>query len=214
LARKSPKPEPQSEEILDCVQRSCPECGSLMRNDYNNLRHVRTLGGVVQLRLKIRRCNNTSCERYRIAYRPEKEGSWILPHHEFGLDVLETGIDNFIKTTRSYWSGLFHCYEIEDFPRTNNDLEHAFGLLRHHQRRCTGRKVAPSSLVIRGSVKLASAIATKLRSFTAEDFAQVDIDTWLELRSHLKTHHQKRVEQYRFRRDPNAYLANLESQLL
>jgi hypothetical protein len=185
-----------------------------MRNDYNNLRHVRTLGGVVQLRLKIRRCNNTSCERYRIAYRPEKEGSWILPHHEFGLDVLETGIDNFIKTTRSYWSGLFHCYEIEDFPRTNNDLEHAFGLLRHHQRRCTGRKVAPSSLVIRGSVKLASAIATKLRSFTAEDFAQVDIDTWLELRSHLKTHHQKRVEQYRFRRDPNAYLANLESQLL
>lgn len=59
-----------------------------MRNDYNNLRHVRTLEGVVQLRLKIRRCNNTSCERYRIAYRPEREGSWILPHHEFGLDVI------------------------------------------------------------------------------------------------------------------------------
>jgi hypothetical protein len=59
-----------------------------MRNDYNNLRHVRTLKGVVQLRLKIRRCQNMSCERYRIAYRPEKEGSWILPHHEFGLDVI------------------------------------------------------------------------------------------------------------------------------
>ena len=71
--------------------------------------------------------------------------------------TLTTAIDNFIKTTHNYWSGLFHCYEIEDFPRTNNDLEHAFGMLRHHQRRCTGRKVAPSSLVIRGSVKLACA---------------------------------------------------------
>lgn len=63
---------------------------------------------------------------------------------------------------------------LQDFPRTNNDLEHAFGMLRHHQRRCTGRKVAPSSLFIRGSVKLASALATKLHSFTASDLAQVD----------------------------------------
>lgn len=103
--------------------------------------------------------------------------------------TLSTAIDNFIKTTHNYWSGLFHCYEIEDFPRTNNDLEHAFGMLRHHQRRCTGRKVAPSSLVIRGSVKLACAIATKLHSFTASDLAQVDIHTWLELRSQLQKHH-------------------------
>ena len=41
--------------------------------------------------------------------------------------------------------------------RTNNDLEHAFGMLRYHQRRCIGRKVAPSSLIIRGCVKLACA---------------------------------------------------------
>ncbi|MEJ1935910.1 hypothetical protein WDZ92_37420 [Nostoc sp. NIES-2111] len=32
-------------------------------------------------------------------------------------------------------------------------------MLRHHQRRCTGRKVDPSSLIIRGSVKLACAIS-------------------------------------------------------
>ncbi|MDZ8136147.1 MAG: hypothetical protein RM049_12715 [Nostoc sp. DedQUE04] len=62
-------------------------------------------------------------------------------------------------------------------------------MLRHHQRRCTGCKVAPSSLVIRGSVKLACAIATSLHSFTASDLAQVDIHTWLELRSQLQKHH-------------------------
>jgi len=70
------------------------------------------------------------------------------------LGSLSQGIEHFIKITISYWSGLFHCYEIEDLPRTNNDLEQTFGVLRHHQRRCTGRKVAPSSLVIRGSVQL------------------------------------------------------------
>jgi hypothetical protein len=71
-----------------------------------------------------------------------------------------------------------------------------------------------ASLVIRGSVKLACAIATKLHSFTASDLAQVDIHTWLELRSQLQKHHKARIEQYRFRRDPKAYLANLESHLL
>ena len=59
-----------------------------MWNEYNNLRRVRTLKGVVQLLLKIRRCQNISCERYRIKYRPELEGSWALPQQEFGLDVI------------------------------------------------------------------------------------------------------------------------------
>ncbi|BDA68574.1 hypothetical protein CAL7716_079520 [Calothrix sp. PCC 7716] len=88
MARKDLKPEATSEKVLECVQKHCPECGSRMWNEYNNLRHVRTLEGVVQLRLKIYRCQNMSCDRYRIAYRPEQEGSWILPHHEFGLDVI------------------------------------------------------------------------------------------------------------------------------
>ena len=127
---------------------------------------------------------------------------------------LEPGITHFLKITRSYWSGLFHCYEVEGLPRTNNDLEHAFGVLRHHQRRCTGRKVAPSSLVIRGSVQLASAIATALHSFNAEDLAQVCVRTWQELRSDLRQHQLNRVEQLRFRRNPQLYLAALEALLL
>jgi hypothetical protein len=130
------------------------------------------------------------------------------------LGSLEQGIENFIKITISYWSGLFHCYEIEDLPRTNNDLEQTFGVLRHHQRRCTGRKVAPSSLVIRGSVQLASAIATKFRSFTAEDLSQVSFSDLSDLRHDLKKHHETRIEQLQFRRNPLEYLASLESMLL
>jgi len=52
---------------------------------------------------------------------------------------LAGGIEHFLKVTRSYWPGLFHCYDIQGLPRTNNDLEHIFGQWRHHQRRCTGR---------------------------------------------------------------------------
>jgi hypothetical protein len=127
---------------------------------------------------------------------------------------LEPGIVYFLKITRSYWSGLFNCYEVEGLPRTNNDLEHAFGVLRHHQRRCTGRKIAPKSLVIRGSVQLASAIATKIRTFEACDLAIVSPHAWLDIRSQLRQQKLNRVEQLRFRRSPQEFLASLEDQLL
>jgi hypothetical protein len=59
-----------------------------MWNKYDNFRRVRTLDGVVQLRLKVRRCATPECERFCQPYRPEAEGKWALPQHEFGLDVI------------------------------------------------------------------------------------------------------------------------------
>jgi len=59
-----------------------------MWNKYDNIRRVRTLSGVVQLRLKVRRCATPECERFCQPYRPEGEGKWALPQHEFGLDVM------------------------------------------------------------------------------------------------------------------------------
>lgn len=40
------------------------------------------------MRLKVRRCPHRECERYHQVYRPEEEGSWALPEHEFGLDLI------------------------------------------------------------------------------------------------------------------------------
>jgi hypothetical protein len=60
-----------------------------MRYAYDNWRSVSLLNGrVVRLRLKIRRCQNPDCARYHRAYRPETEGHWALPEHEFGLEVI------------------------------------------------------------------------------------------------------------------------------
>jgi hypothetical protein len=59
-----------------------------MWHAYDNYRQVRTLQGVVQLQLQIRRCPNQECECYHQPYRPEAEGKWALPQQEFGLDVM------------------------------------------------------------------------------------------------------------------------------
>ena len=88
MVRRTPQPEATREEVLECVQQTCPCCGGWMWNKYDNYRRVRTLNGVVQLRLKVRRCATPECERCCQVYRPEAEGKWALPQHEFGLDVI------------------------------------------------------------------------------------------------------------------------------
>ncbi len=59
MARNQPQPEADREEVLECVQQNCPHCNKRMRNKYDNYRTVRTLAGVIRLRLKIRRCYNS-----------------------------------------------------------------------------------------------------------------------------------------------------------
>ena len=75
-------------------------------------------------------------------------------------------------------------------------------------------RVAPSSLVLRGSVQLIACVATQLTTWCAEQLATVSVNDWLSFRSQLEQHRINRVEQLRFRRSPADYLAHLESQLL
>jgi hypothetical protein len=126
---------------------------------------------------------------------------------------LTSAIEHFLKVTHSYFPGLFHCYDIEGLPRTNNDLEQMFGSWRHHQRRCTGRKAAPASLVVRGSVQIVAAVATQLRAFTPADLASVSVADWQQVRVQLSQPQRKRIQQRQFRRSPAAFLASLEDKL-
>ena len=88
MARISPQPPADREAVLECLHQTCTNCGGAMWNKYDNYRTIITLKEVVQLRLKIRRCPNSKCERFHQAYRPEQESWWALPQHEFGLDVI------------------------------------------------------------------------------------------------------------------------------
>jgi hypothetical protein len=51
-------------------------------------RTVVTLEGLLRLRLQIRSCRNSDCPRHGVCLRPEQEGRFALPQHEFGLDVI------------------------------------------------------------------------------------------------------------------------------
>lgn len=123
-------------------------------------------------------------------------------------------VSTFLRVTKSYWSGLFACYQTADLPRTNNDLEHFFGSARYHERRATGRKGASPSTVVRGSVRLVAAVATRQAPVAPHELQPSDLARWRTLRQSLNVRHEARRRQLRFRRNPDAYLAALEDQLL
>ena len=132
--------------------------------------------------------------------------------HRDRAGTLATAIGHFAKVFRSYRPGLFHCYGIPVLPRTNNDLEQLFGSQRYHERRATGRKAASPAAVLRGEVRLIAATATRLRPPAARELGRVSKQRWGELRRRLDQRRHARTLRTRFRRDPDAYLAELEQQ--
>jgi hypothetical protein len=130
------------------------------------------------------------------------------------LGTLAPAIDQFLKVTASYWSGLFHCYDVPGLPQTNNALEQQFGSVRYHTRRASGRKGADPAMVVRGSVRLVAALVTRDHAFSGAELRPHSLERWRTLRATLAYRHEARRAQCRFRRNPKAYLAALEAQLL
>ncbi len=128
--------------------------------------------------------------------------------------VLAPWATHFYKVTMSYWRGLFWCYDVPDLPHTNNDLEQYFGIARHHERRATGQKRPTAAVAVRGPVRVIAAVATQLTVWSPPDLQPADVAAWQQLRAGLELRQEARRVQRRFRRDPTAYLASLEAQLL
>jgi transposase-like protein len=86
--KKAKSAEPTVTHDLTPARTDCAHCGRPTWADYANRRTLHTLAGVTRLNLTIRRCRHAACARYKKPYRPEAEGSFALPRHEFGLDVI------------------------------------------------------------------------------------------------------------------------------
>jgi hypothetical protein len=127
---------------------------------------------------------------------------------------VRAGLKQFLKVTKSYWPGLFPCYESADLPRTNNDLEHAFGSHRYHERRASGRRQASPGLVVMGSARVISGLATRLRPDEGLELRPGYVEDWRALRAELERRRESRRRQRRFRHDPAGYLAELEQRSL
>ncbi len=146
-------------------------------------------------------------ERYEQVLRTMRE-------QQASLGPLGEAISTFLKVTESYWPGLFHCYDVADLPRTNNELEQCFGAVRYGERRASGRRGAMAALVVRGPVRVLTALALRRQCFLPRALVLHDPEAWGTLRDQLTFRREARRQQLRFRKDPAAYLAALEEILL
>src|SRR5262249_31715594 len=88
MAKTACRPQPTIFKDLVPQRQNCPTCGQRMWLDYTNHRTLVALAGCTRLNLTIRRRHNRACDRHRRPYRPEAEGRFALPKHEFGLDII------------------------------------------------------------------------------------------------------------------------------
>jgi hypothetical protein len=88
MARRNARPQPSETLEIPSHLRVCPTCGNPLWAANMASRTVTTLRGLVRLRLQVRSCRNPDCSRFKVCLRPEREGTYALPQHEFGLDVI------------------------------------------------------------------------------------------------------------------------------
>lgn len=85
---RTPRLEATQSAILTPARETCDACGQRLWVGYHTHRTVTTLDGLWKLTIVVRRCVQPECPRYHVAYRPEEEGGFALPHGEFGLEVI------------------------------------------------------------------------------------------------------------------------------
>lgn len=91
------------------------------------------------------------------------------------------------KVSKSYASGLFHTYDIPDFPRTNNDRESEFHRLRQRLLSTTGQVGTTKRLLLRtGAWELIPGPASLAETTTA--ISQVQHDHFLQERQRVQLH--------------------------
>ncbi len=82
--------------------------------------------------------------------------------------------------------------------------------MRYGERRASGRRGAIAALVVRGPVRVLTALARLRQCFLPRALVLDDLDAWYTVREQLTLRREARRKQLRFRKDPAAYLAALE----
>jgi hypothetical protein len=130
----------------------------------------------------------------------------LSPH----LDTFRRHLD---KVSTSYWPGLFHCYDIEALPRTNNDLESHFRDTQRRLLRTTGQKGQTRRALQRiGAWELLPRPPTEARCLAA--LREVPTDQLAEEQDRLRQHQERFCLHTRSIRRVNAQLDKLREQWL
>lgn len=109
---------------------------------------------------------------------------------------------------------LIQCYDCQEFPRTNNELERSIRALKTQYRRISGRKNWNSYLLRYGrSVAYAAwweqdAAHQKLLE---QRVARLDRSRWREVRQETKAAQSELLKRFRFRHKRQQFLDSLET---
>jgi hypothetical protein len=108
---------------------------------------------------------------------------------------------------------LIQCYEREEFPRTNNEMERTIRAVKMHYRRISGRKNWNAYLLRYGRCVVYQEWWLHQPDGEAQLHARlrcVPTASWRGTRQQTRHSHLEQLHRFRFRHRPAAYLASLE----
>lgn len=118
--------------------------------------------------------------------------------------------DHINQIFRSFWWGLFTCYDVEGLPRTNNELERFIRQIKMGHRRVSGRKNVHDFIIRYGACAALVDPNESLDDLLAR-MDEVDQEEFLKERKRLNLTLLDEVKIHRFRYHRADYLAELEA---
>jgi hypothetical protein len=118
--------------------------------------------------------------------------------------------DHINRVFRSFWWGLFACYDVAGLPRTNNELERFIRQIKMGQRRVSGRKNV-QDFIIRYGAYAALVDEGESQDQLLARLEAVDQAEFLKERKRLNLTLLQETKIHRFRFHRADYLANLEA---
>jgi hypothetical protein len=113
------------------------------------------------------------------------------------------------QTFRNRWWGLFTCYDVENLPRTNNDLERYMRRIKTGQRRVSGHKNVHDFLIRYGRYAACVDYRESVDDLLAR-LRQVSHNDFLRERQALNSALLREQKRHRFRHHQVDYLRELE----
>ncbi len=123
-------------------------------------------------------------------------------------------LTEFLQVLSNLRSHLVQCYDREDFPRTNNDMERSIRALKTQYRRVSGRKNWNGYLLRYGRCVAYAAWWEQdvtHRKLLQEQVARLDRVRWRALRGETSNALHEQLTRFRFRHKRQSLLASLET---
>jgi len=111
---------------------------------------------------------------------------------------------------RSFWWGLFTCYDVACLPRTNNELERFIRQIKMGYRRVSGRKNVHDFIIRYGAYAALIDPSESLTELLAR-MDEVEQEEFLKERKQLNLSLLEEVKIHRFRYHRAEYLTELET---